>query len=171
LSEAEATTGPADVSAIWGILWAVGIAVLGLILLFSGFASRPPERSALTVADHVGPVSYTTPLVTVSGGRRNSTYRTQNITLAVPGSGLMVVSPPPTLWVDGLDDLRAGHRVRFLIEPRSRMVFEATSGERTLLAFADSLANRRRRSTGLIVGGLFCLAVAALHGLGMRRSA
>lgn len=171
MSEQQPRHGPADVPTIWGILWAIGIAVLGLILLFSGMASRPPDRSALTTADHVGPISHTMPLVTVSGGRRNYNYRTQKIPLTVPGHGLIVVSPPPTLWNDDLDSLRSGQPVRFLVDPRTALVFEATSGDRTLLAYADSLANRRRRSTGLIVGGLFCLAVAALHGFGMRQAA
>ncbi|MGQ3355940.1 MAG: hypothetical protein ACT6XY_17375 [Phreatobacter sp.] len=171
MSEARETPGAADVSAVWSVLWAIGVGVLGLILFFSGMATRPPDRSALTTADHVGPISYTTPLVTYSSGRRNYSYRTQKIPLVVPGYGPRVVSPPPTLWIDGLDDLRSGQPVRFLVDPRTLLVFEATSRDRTLLAYADSLANRRRRSAGLIIGGLFCLCVAALHGFGMLKAA
>ncbi len=172
MSEAEATPGPADVPDVWGVLWLIGVALLGLFLLIMGFAHRPPDRSALTVADHAGPISYTTPLVRVSRGRRGtSTYRTQKIPLAVPGFGFMEVSPPPTLWVDGIDRLRYGQQVRFLIDPRMKLVFEAASEGRTFLAFAESEANRRRRSNGLMIAGLFCLSVAALHGFNMRRAA
>ncbi len=172
MSEGRTAPGPADVSDVWGILWMVGLAMLGLILLLTGLANRPPERSGLTAAEHVGPISYTTPLATVSNGRRgNATYRTQKIPLAVPDFGLIEVSPPPTLWVDGLDNLRYGQRVRFLIDRHARIVFEATSDGRTLLAYADSLANRRRRSNGMIVAGLFCMGVAALHGFSLRKAA
>ncbi len=172
MSEAEATPGPADVPDVWGVLWLVGVALLGLFLLIAGFAQRPPDRNALVAADHVGPISHTTPLVRVSRGRRGtSTYRTQKILLAVPGFGPIEVSPPPTLWVDGIDNLRYGQQVRFLIDPNMRLVFEATSEGRTFLAFAESKANRRRRSNGLLVAGLFCLGMAALHGFNMRRGA
>ncbi len=93
------------------------------------------------------------------------------IPLTVPGYGLILVSPPLTLWIADLDSLRSGQPVRFLIDPRAAMVFEVTSGDRTLLAYADSLANRQRQSTSLIVAGLFCLGVAVLHGFGMRQAA
>jgi hypothetical protein len=170
LSEAEPTPGPADVPNIWGVLWLIGVVLLGLFLLLKGATTRPPTREALTVADHVGPLSYTTPLVRVSRGRRGTaTYRTQIIPLSVPGLGYMQVSPPPTLWVDGIDQLRYGQRVEFRIDPHARMVFEATSGGRTLLSYAESEANRRSRSNGLILAGLFCLAVAGLHGFNMRK--
>lgn len=171
MSEAGNAPGPADVPNVWGVLWLIGVALLGLFLLIAGFAQRPPERGALTVADHVGPISYTTPLVRVSRGRRGtSTYRTQKIVLAVPGFSPIEVSPPPTLWVDGIDRLRHGQQVRFLIDPQARLVFEATSEGRTLLSFAESEGNRRGRSNGLIVAGLFCLGVAALHGFNLRRA-
>ena len=170
MSEAEATPGPADVPNVWGVLWLIGVVLVGLFLLVSGFAQRPPDRSALTVADHVGPISYTTPLVRVSRGRRGtSTYRTQKILLSVSGYGPIEVSPPPTLWVDGIDRLRYGQQVRFLIDPHLKLVFEATSEGRTFLSFAESEGNRRSRSNGLIIAGLFCLGVAALHGFNMRR--
>lgn len=172
MSEAQATPGAAEVRAVWGVLWLIGVTLVGLVLLFRGATSRPPERAALTVADHVGPISYTAPLVTVSRGRRgNSTYRTQMIPLSVPGFGFMQVSPPPTLWVDGIDRLSYGQRVEFRIDPHARMVFEATSGGRTLLSYAESEANRRGRSNGLILAGLFCLGIAVLHGFDLRKAA
>jgi len=172
LNTAQATPRPADVPQIWGILWLAGVVLLGLVLFFAGLASRPPERSALTTIDRVGPIGHTMPLITVSGGRHgNSTYRTQKIPLPIPGSGIVEVSPPPTLWVDGIDGLRPGQRVRFLVDPPTRTVFEVTSEGRTMLAYADSLANRQRRSTGLIVAGLFCLGVSALHGFSLRKAA
>jgi hypothetical protein len=67
LSEAQARPSPADAPTVWGILWVIGIVLLGMSLFVYGLAIRPPERSALTVTEQVGPISYTTPLVTVSG--------------------------------------------------------------------------------------------------------
>jgi hypothetical protein len=171
LSEAEATPGPADVPNVWGVIWLIGVVVMGLFLLFKGFATQPPERSALTAADHIGPISYSTPLVSYSTGRRRGTYRTQSIPLAIPGFGLSHVSPPPTLWVNGIDSIGYGQRVEFLVDPHGLMVFEARSGGRTLLSYEASAANRRARGRGLILAGLFCLGVAALQGFNMRRSA
>lgn len=170
MTEAQATPGPTDAPTFWGVVWLVGVALLGLVLLLTGLASRPPERSALARVDHVGPLSHTMPLVTYDCGKRNCTYRTQRIPLTVPGRGFIEVTPPPTLWIDGIDNLRSGQRVQFLIDPGTRMVFEATSGERTLLAYADSLANRRRRNTGLIFGGLFCIGIAGLHAFSLRKA-
>ncbi len=171
MSEAEATPGPADVPNVWGVLWLIAVTLMGLYLLAQGFAARPPERSALTAADHIGPVSYSMPLVSYSRGRSRGTYRTQLISLTLPGFGWMQVSPPPTLWVDDLDRLRADQRVRFLIDRHFRIVYEATTEGRTLLAYEASAANRRGRGLGLILAGLFCLGVAGLHGFNMRRDA
>ncbi|MBY0361795.1 MAG: hypothetical protein K2X45_07795 [Phreatobacter sp.] len=170
MTEAQATPGPSDAATFWGVVWLVGVALLGLILLLTGLAGRPPERNALARVDHVGPLSHTMPLVTYTRGKRKGTYRTQKIPLTVPGHGFFEVTPPPTLWIDDIDNLRSGQRVQFLIDPGTRMVFEATSGDRTLLAYADSLANRRRRSTGLIVAGLFCIGVAGLHAFSLRKA-
>jgi hypothetical protein len=171
LSEAGTTPGPADVPNVWGVIWLIGLVLLGLFLLLKGITTHPPERAALTAADHVGPISYTTPLVSYGSGRSRGTYRTQMIPLAVPGFGGMQVSPPPTLWVDDLDRLRYGQRVQFLVDPHTRTVFEATTDGRTLLAYEASAANRRGRGGGLILAGLVCLGVAALHGFNLRRAA
>jgi hypothetical protein len=169
LSAAGDAPGPADVPNVWGVLWLIGIVLLGLFLLLKGFTTQPPERSALTAAEHVGPISYSTPLVSYGSGRSRGTYRTQLIPLAVPGFGGMQVSPPPTLWVDDLDRLRHGQRVQFLIDPHARMVFEATTEGRTLLSYEASAASRKGRGNGLILAGLFCLGVAGLHGFSLRK--
>jgi len=165
-----ATPGPADGPNLWGIVWLVGLVLVGLFLLLDGLTTRPPDRAALTAADHVGPISYTTPLVSYNRGRRRGNYRTQVIPLAVPGFGTIRVSPPPTLWVDDLDHLRRGQRVRFLVDPHARMVFEATTEGRTLLSYEASAESRRGRGNGAILAGLVCLGVAGLHGFIMRRA-
>lgn len=139
----------------WAWLGAAISLVLGLWLLLAGWGTLPLARGDLLVADHVGPMSYSTPLMRVSTGRRGSaTYRTQDLWLVVLSDNPRInyqqlYRPARGLWVDGIDRLDSGQQVRFLVDPNHRLVYEATSRGKTFLAYddtAEALTSGARRS-------------------------
>ncbi|MCP4565821.1 MAG: hypothetical protein GY873_12635 [Bosea sp.] len=139
----------------WSWLGAAISLVLGLWLLIAGWRTLPLARGDLLVADHVGPISYSTPLMRVSSGRSGSaTYRTQDLWLVAIGGNQQVYyqrlyRPARGLWVDGIDRLDAGQQVRFLVDPGHKLVYEATSRGKSFLAYddtAEALTSGARRS-------------------------
>ena len=153
----------------WAWLGAAISLVLGLWLLVAGWRTLPMARGDLLVADHVGPISYDTPLMRVSSGRRGSaTYRTQDLWLVVRGDNPRInyqqlYRPARGLWVDGIDRLDAGQQVRFLVDPGHKLVYEATSRGKTFLAYddtAETLTSGARRS---FLFGFALLAGAVWH--------
>lgn len=153
----------------WNWLGAAISLVLGLWLLLAGWGAMPLARGDLLVADHVGPMSYSTPLIRVSKGRRGTaTYRTQDLWLVVISDNPRVnyqqlYRPARGLWVDGIDRLDRGQQVRFLVDPGHKLVYEATSRGMTFLAYddtAEALTSSARRS---MLFGLALLASLAWH--------
>ncbi|MBR3190595.1 hypothetical protein [Bosea sp. (in: a-proteobacteria)] len=138
----------------WSWLGAAISLVLGLWLLIAGWRTLPLARGDLLVADHVGPISYSTPLMRVSSGRGSSTYRTQDLWLVAIGNNQQVYfqrlyRPARGLWVDGIDRLDPGQQVRFLVDPNHQLVYEATSRGKTFLTYddtAETLTSGARRS-------------------------
>lgn len=154
----------------WAWLGAAISLVLGLWLLVAGWRTLPLARSDLFVADHVGPMSYSTPLMRVSSGRRGTaTYRTQDLWLAaIRDDGRYnyrrLYRPARGLWVDGIDRLDKDQQVRFLVDPGHQLVYEATSRGKTFLAYDDtaealrSAANRQFLfGFGLLAGAIWQL--------------
>lgn len=153
----------------WSWLGAAISLVLGLWLLLAGWRTLPLARGDLLVADHVGPMSYSTPLMRVSTGRRGTTtYRTQDLWLVVINDNPRInyqqlYRPVRGLWVDGIDRLDHGQQVRFLVDPGHKLVYEATSRGRTFLAYddtAEALRNGARRS---MLFGFALLGSVAWH--------
>lgn len=154
----------------WHWLGAAISLVLGLWLLIAGWRTLPLARGDLFVADHVGPMSYSTPLIRVSSGRRGTaTYRTQDLWLVVISDKPRInyqqlYRPVRGLWVDGIDRLDHGQQVRFLVDPSHRLVYEATSRGKTFLAYddtAETLTSGAHRSFlfgfGLLAGAIWHL--------------
>lgn len=153
----------------WSWLGAAISLVLGLWLLIAGWRTLPLARGDLLVADHLGPISYDTPLMRVSSGRSGSaTYRTQDLRLVAIGTNQQIYHqrlyrPARGLWVDGIDRLDPGQQVRFLVDPGHKLVYEATSRGKTFLAYddtAEALTSGARRS---FLFGLALLAGAVWH--------
>ena len=146
---------PAKPPDFWAFLGS-GISLLfGLWLLVGGWRTLPLARGDLLVADHVGPLNYSAPLISYRSGRSGSgTYRTQDLSLVATGDGPRIYlrryyRPVRGLWVDGIDRLDHDQQVRFLVDPNLRLVYEATSRGKTFLAYDDtaealrSAANRQ----------------------------
>jgi hypothetical protein len=153
----------------WNWLGAAISLVLGLWLLIAGWRTLPLARGDLLVADHVGRMSYSTPLMRVSTGRRGTaTYRTQDLRLVVISDNPRInyqqlYRPARGLWVDGIDRLDHGQQVRFLVDPGRRLVYEATSRGRTFLAYddtAEALTSGAHRS---LLFGFILLAGVVWH--------
>lgn len=153
----------------WNWLGAAISLVLGLWLLVAGWRTLPLARGDLLVADHVGPMSYSTPLIRVSSGRRGTaTYRTQDLWLAaIRDDGRYnyrrLYRPARGLWVDDIDRLDRDQQVRFLVDPDRQLVYEATSRGKTFLAYdetAETLTGGARRS---MLFGFALLAGAVWH--------
>jgi hypothetical protein len=139
----------------WGVFGSGLLALGGLVVAAMSVVRLPPSREALAVAEAVAPIHVTDELVRESSGRHSSgTWRRQNISVAGGGRSYLVVSPPRTLWVPDIDRLDRGTRVRFLIDPDRRLVYEAKLGERVLLAYETSAGQQRRAA-------LYALALAA----------
>lgn len=152
----------------WSWLGAAISFGLGLWLLIAGLLTLPLARGDLSVSDHVGPISYSTPLMRVSSGRSgSSTYRTQELWLAAGDNrqalNRRMYRPARGLWVDGIDRLDNDQQVRFLIDPKDQLVYEATSRGKTFLAYddtAEALTSGARRS---FLFGFALLAGAVWH--------
>ncbi|MFC5418842.1 hypothetical protein ACFPOB_04605 [Bosea eneae] len=153
----------------WNRLGAAISLVLGLWLLVAGWRTLRLARGDLLVADHVGPMSYSTPLIRVSSGRRGTaTYRTQDLWLAaIRDDGQynyrQLYRPARGLWVDDIDRLDRDQQVRFLVDPDRQLVYEATSRGKTFLAYddtAETLTSGARRS---MLFGFALLAGAVWH--------
>jgi hypothetical protein len=151
----------------WPRLWYGGLTFAGLVFATMGFMALPPWRGSLVVAEAVAPVQVTDELVHETSGRWGSaTYRRQNIAVSGGGRGHLIVSPPRTLWVPDLDRLERGTKVRFLIDPGTRIVYEATLGGRVLLSYDASAAQRR---SGALVGLGLGSVLLVVGGLGLWR--
>ncbi|RXT56687.1 hypothetical protein B6S44_06445 [Bosea sp. Tri-44] len=152
----------------WSWLGAAISLVLGLWLLIAGLRTLPLARGDLLVADHVGPINYSAPLMRVSSGRGSSTYRTQDIPLVALGDNQQIYRqryyrPARGLWVDGIDRLDSGQQVRFLVDPGRQLVYEATSRGKTFLAYdatAETLTSAAYRS---MLFGFALLGSVAWH--------
>lgn len=134
---------PAKPPDFWSYLGAIISFGLGVWLLVGGLRTMPLARGDLLVADHVGPMSYSSPLMRVTSGRGSSTYRTQELWLVALGDDQKIYRrnmyrPVRGLWVDGIDRFDHGQQVRFLVDPRLMLVYEATSQGKTFLAYDDT---------------------------------
>ncbi|MGE7473053.1 hypothetical protein ACQKLX_26740 [Bosea sp. NPDC003192] len=153
----------------WAWLGAAISLVLGLWLLIAGWRTLPLARGDLLVADHVGPMSYSTPLIRVSSGRRGTaTYRTQDLWLVVISDNPRInyqqlYRPARGLWVDGIDRLDRGQQVRFLVDPSDRLVYEATSRGKTFLAYDDTAEKLTSGAHRSFLFGFALLAGAVWH--------
>ncbi|CAN7476943.1 hypothetical protein [Bosea sp. LjRoot237] len=153
----------------WAWLGAAISLVLGLWLLIAGLRTLPLARGDLLVADHVGPISYSTPLMRVSSGRSGSTtYRTQDLWLVAIGGNQQInyqrlYRPARGLWVDGIDRLESGQQVRFLVDPHHRLVYEATSRGRTFLSYDATAETRTSAAHRSLLFGFALLAGAVWH--------
>lgn len=151
----------------WAWLGTAISLVLGLWLLIAGWHTLPLARGDLFVADHVGPISYDTPLIRVSSGRRGTaTYRTQDLWLVVISNDRRInyqqlYRPARGLWVDGIDRLDQGQQVRFLVDPSDRLVYEATSRGKTFLAYDDTAETLTSGANRSFLFGFLLLAGAA----------
>lgn len=153
----------------WSWLGAAISLVLGLWLLIAGLRTLPLARGDLLVADRVGPISYSTPLMRVSKGRSGSaTYRTQDLWLTAISDNRQInyqrlYRPARGLWVDGIDRLDSGQEVRFLVDPHRQLVYEATSRGKTFLSYdatAETLTSGAYRS---LLFGFALLGSVAWH--------
>ncbi len=151
---------------LWGAVWFGGIALAGLVLAIYCLLRLPPARASLAAAEAVAPIHVTDELVHETRRRGASTWRRQNVAVAGAGRGHLVVSPPRTLWVPDIDRLDRGTKVRFLIDPDARLIYEARLGERVLLSYETSAGSRR----GAALGGLgFAGLMLAVGGFGLWR--
>ena len=152
----------------WSWLGAAISFGLGLWLLIAGLLTLPLARGDLTVSDHVGPISYSSPLIRVSSGRSgSSTYRTQELWLAAGDNrqalNRRMYRPVRGLWVDGIDRLDNDQQVRFLIDPKDQLVYEATSRGKTFLAYDETAEALTRSAWRSILFGLALFATIAWH--------
>lgn len=153
----------------WSWLGAAISLVLGFWLLIAGWRTLPLARGDLLVADHVGPINYSTPLMRVSSGRSGSaTYRTQDLWLVAIGDNQQInhqrlYRPARGLWVDGIDRLDSGQQVRFLVDPDRQLVYEATSRGKAFLSYDDTAAALTSGAHRALLFGFALLAGAAWH--------
>lgn len=135
---------PAKPPDFWAYLGSGISLLLGLWLLVGGWRTLPLARGDLLVADHVGPMSYSAPLISYRSGRSGSgTYRTQDLWLVATGDRGHIhykrrYRPVRGLWVDGIDRLDHGQQVRFLVDPNLQLVYEATSRGKTFLSYDET---------------------------------
>jgi hypothetical protein len=135
---------PAKPPDFWAYLGSGISLLLGLWLLVGGWRTMPLARGDLLVADHVGPMSYSAPLISYRSGRSGSgTYRTQDLWLVATGDRGHIhykrrYRPVRGLWVDGIDRLDHGQQVRFLVDPNLQLVYEATSRGKTFLSYDET---------------------------------
>ena len=130
-------------------------------MVLAGWLARPLPREKLAIAEHVGPISVEMPIISEGIGRNRGGYRTQRLPLVASGRMLQTYSPPRTLWVDGLDNIRWGQPLRFLVDPDAGLIYEATSAGRSLLSYDESAANLQDSARNRILMGLGVLAFAA----------
>lgn len=130
-------------------------------MVLAGWLARPLPREKLAIAEHVGPISVEMPIISEGIGRNRGGYRTQRLPLVASGRSLQTYSPPRTLWVDGLDNIRWGQPLRFLVDPDAGLIYEATSAGRSLLSYDESAANLQDSARNRILMGLGVLALAA----------
>jgi len=153
----------------WSYLGAAISFCLGVWLLVGGLRTLPLARGDLLVADHVGPISYSMPLMRVSSGRRGSTtYRTQDIPLVALGDNQRIYlrkmyRPVRGLWVDGIDRLDHGQQVRFLVDPNRQLVYEATSQGKTFLAYDETAETLKSAANRQFLFAFGLLASIAWH--------
>jgi hypothetical protein len=135
---------PAKPPDFWAYLGSGISLLLGLWLLVGGWRTLPLARGDLLVADHVGPMSYSAPLISYRSGRSGSgTYRTQDLWPVATGDRGHIhykrrYRPVRGLWVDGIDRLDHGQQVRFLVDPNLQLVYEATSRGKTFLSYDET---------------------------------
>lgn len=146
-----------------GVLWCAGLVLVGLGLIGFGWSSLPPARALLSVVEQRGQPRVSTELITEQSRHGNTSYRTQRISLNVPGFGARIVSPARTLWVDDIDRVRPDQVISFLVDPVTDILFEATTEGRTLLAYDTTAGARSGRGWTLIAIGFVMLAAGAIQ--------
>lgn len=144
---------------VWATLIAAVIIVFGLFVLVTGWRAMPLPREGLAVVDHIGPIDVDTPPVAQGQGSN----RTQHIPLVAAGRVEQVYSPAPTLRVDGTDQLRSGQPVRFLVDPKAGLIYEATTQGKTLLAYEDTASNLGASARNRILLGFGALVLGGFR--------
>lgn len=158
-------------SEFWQLLIGAVMLALGVIVVAVSWWKGPLSRERLSLIEQVGPMNVATPLVQYGGpGPRQSsgTYRTQDIPLFAAGRISGIYRPARTLWVGDLDRIPRGQRLSFLVDPDRRLVYEATTSGRVLLAYEETAAKLNdtvRRNM------LFGLAFVAIGGFWVGRIA
>lgn len=143
-----------------GPLWWAGVAVIGLVFLALGYGALPVGRESLVTVEIEAPLPVRRVLVEGSG-RNPDNYFTQRLKVALPGNDSAEVSPVRKLLIPEIEDLKRG-TVRFLIDPLTRQIYEASLDGRVLLSYIRSAGTRRRNAFIAMLVGLFCVGVGAL---------
>jgi len=143
-----------------GPLWWSGVAILGLVFLALGYGALPVARDSLVTVELEAPLPVRRVLVEGSG-RNPGNYFSQRLKIALPGNDTAEVSPVRKLLIPEIEDLKRG-TVRFLIDPLSRRIYEASLDGRVLISYVRSAGTRRRNAFIAMLVGLFCVGVGAL---------
>lgn len=134
---------PSKAGEFWRLIVGVSALAFGCFLLGAAWQKRPLSKEQLSLIEQVGPLYVQMPLVRYGRlGRRESTgtYRTQDIMLT-SGRISGAYRPPRYLWVDDLDRVQRGQKLRFLVDPHDRVVYEAVTNGKKLLSYEESAAN------------------------------
>ncbi|HEY8564753.1 MAG TPA: hypothetical protein VIL65_04580 [Beijerinckiaceae bacterium] len=146
------------------VLWRVMLAGLlagGLIMLFVGWRMLPPSRMRLVAVEQTAPVSVRREIVTAQQRRGHTHTPTQRVGLNLPGTGPATLSPPLGLWIEDLDALPRGQRIRFLVSPSQSTIYEVTTGDRTLLRYAAAADRQDAGGRARLLVGLVLAAIGA----------
>ncbi|MDU0343494.1 hypothetical protein [Bosea rubneri] len=149
-------------SELWLLLFGAAALVLGLAILAASWWKGPQSRERLSLIEHFGRMVVTTPLVRYGGiGHRQSsgTYRTQDIPLLAAGRISGTYRPVQTLWVDDLDRISRGQKLNFLVDPGRRLVYQATTNGRVLLAYEETAAKLRETVRQNMLFGVAFVAI------------
>ena len=149
-------------SELWRLLAGAAAMALGLAMIAASWWKGPLPRERLSLIEHVGPMVVATPLVRYGGpGHRQSsgTYRTQDIPLLAAGRLSGTYRPVKTLWVDDLDRISRGQKLSFLVDPGRRLVYEATTNGRVLLAYEETAAKLNETVRQNMLFGLGFVAI------------
>jgi len=155
-------TGQRKPSELWRLLIGAAMLALGIIVVAASWWKGPLSRERLSLIEQFGPMTVATPLVRYGGpGHRQSsgTYRTQDIPLLAAGRISGTYRPAKTLWVDDLDRIPRSQKLSFLVDPGRRLVYEATTNGRVLLAYEETAAKLNETVRQNMLFGLGFVAI------------